>query len=447
MRLPAITLLPLAALPLMRAAPAAVQGEAAQESPLGELIARASAGALPTAAEIAEALLELGPDGARRWFRALDLRRPDRELQFPEEASDVLAPEALAGLRAATAGVPALILAGQEGRDLDQHLVCARVALAILAELGDADQMELVRALGAPHPQADLYSYRPVGVAFRGALSEVLRRDALGFPEATGFYARCHPWMQTFLLRGLGDTRDRHALQALPHLLGAVRELDYMVLTEIGKIAQDVSTPLDEYSLILIREYLSSNDPQERQQAAASLGRLDDYESVSALIDLLKDPHAGVRYSAYWSLQRITTMTINSESRRWRIWFDGETSWWTSEGPALLSTIYGAEELSVVVGAINTCGSKRLFRRQLTPELVPLLGHSEPAVVRMTCSALLSLRATEAVPDLIDVLEQADPQVRERAWTALRGLTGLEDLPPEPGAWRAATSRGSPSAK
>lgn len=402
-------------------------GQEGARSAIVDLVERARGESPPGAGEVADALLAAGESGPALWLRAIDQRRPERVLVFPEEAPDVLDEPALRVLDRVTLEVPAELLRRRNGETPpEEHHLAAAVGLELLAPLATAGELGLAYDLALPHADADR-DYRTVGRALEEVVREVLSRDPAGYPAVEALYAGEGPAApRAYLLRGVGDARTFEALELLARLLGRVDDMDAVVLTQIGNVAQTVRTPLADTTLFRVRTYLASPSADERQQAAYALGRLDDYDAVSELIDLLRDEERGVRQNAYWALREITAMTINAEPRRWRMWFDTETEWWSREAPALLDTIYGASQLPAVVAAINTCGSKRLFRRQLSAELVPLLERPEPMVVRMTCSALFSLRATSAVPALVEALEHPDPEVRRQVRDTLRSLTGVD---------------------
>ena len=412
------------------------------------LIEAARAGVFPSAPQLTDTLLAAGASGCRRWLQELDRRRPTRADIVPEHGIPDLSESSFLGLEAVTHRVPTEILRRLGGPELSPvaRLDASLVGLEILAWQGAGADLALACELASPGEGVEEEDYRPVGDALERAVTQILIEDTSGFLEIEKLFRESHPWVHGFLLRGMAETRSLAALRKLPLLLGKVEGLDAFVLMQVGNVAQHVNTPLDETTLTRLRGFLDASSSTVRRQAAYALGQLDDYDCLEDLITLLTDETEGVRQSAHWSLGKITAMTIQPEPKRWRFWYDSETRWWTDEAPELLATIrQGA--LPEVVAAINTCGAKRLFRRQLYRELAPMLASPELVVVRMTCSSLQSLRATEAVPDLVELLGHGDPQVREQAWLALRQLTGNQDLPAERGAWREALRLGPPSAR
>lgn len=425
-----------------------VQDDGPAQDRFVALIEAARAGVLPSVPQLTDALLSVGAAGTQRWFREFDREQATQAAKGAERSTRVLRESTLRGLEAVTRGVPTEIrrrLGGQE-LSLVARLDAARVGLEILAWQGSGADLALACELATPAEGVEEESYRPLGKALERAVTQILVEDASAFMGVEALFRESHPWVHGFFLRGIAQTHSFPALRKLPVLLGEVEGLDAFVLMQIGNVAQHVNTPLDEATLMRIRAFLGASSSTVRSQAAYALGQLDDYDCLEDLITLLTDEAEGVRQNAHWSLGKITAMTIQPEPKRWRLWFDRETRWWADEAPQILMTIQQGE-LPEVVAAINTCGAKRLFRRELCRELVPMLTSPELVVVRMTCSSLQSLRATEAVPDLVQLLGHRDPRAREQAWLCLRQLTGNEDLPMQAPAWREALRLGPPSAR
>lgn len=438
----------LAGFPCASASAERGQDEAPPQDRIVSLIEAARTGAFPSVQQLADTLLSEGPTGAHRWFQELDGRRPTHGAPDSGDGYRALSESTLHSLEVVTREVPTEIRQRLEGPELSPvaRLDAIRVGLEILAQQGSGEDLALACELAAPGDGTAEEAYRPVGQALERAVAQILIEDTAGFREVEALFRGSHPWVQGFLLRGIAETRSFPALHKLPQFLGKAEGLDTFILTQIGNLAQHVSTPLDDTTLMRIRGFLGASSSTERRQAAYALGQLDDYDCLEELITLLTDEVQAVRQSVHWSLGKITAMTFQPEPKRWRLWYDSETRWWADEAPELLATIRQGE-LPEVVAAINTCGAKRLFRRQLYRELVPMLESPDLVVVRMTCSSLQSLRATEAIPDLVQLLGHADAQVREQAWLGLRQLTGNQDLPAELGAWQKALRLGPPSAR
>ncbi|MDA1264990.1 MAG: HEAT repeat domain-containing protein [Planctomycetota bacterium] len=410
-----------------------------------DLLEAAASGTLPKQEALLEALCERGPEAVEQWRGALALRAADRALVFPEDAPPVLDATTLTGLHELAEGIPALVALRLEDYAAGPRVTAACVALDLLAEHADSTSFDLVLALAKPHPEHTLTDHRPVGKKLSSCVATLLQRDPRGYTRVASAYGNIQEWLDLYLLRGLGEVRSATSMRKLASLLRVKPAWDATVLLELGNVARHVDTPLDDSGARLVRMYLSSHNIEERKQAAITVGRLDDYEAVGDLIDLLADEDRSVRTNAYWALREITAMTINAEPRRWRNWFDDETGWWAEQAPDLL-VYFRHQDSAEVCLAINECAKKRLFRRQLTPALLPMLRHREPTVVRATCSALFALRAADVAEEMILALDRPEPGVREHAHRMLLGLTGLERVEPNVDAWRAALRR-QPSAR
>lgn len=385
---------------------------------------------------LADALLAEGPDAAGAWALALDLRRPGRTPLFPEEAPPALDGATLTQLESLAALVPAELEERLADLDDARALVAAQVGLDLIGVHGDADDLPRCLHLATPRPTHEVAPYREVGGRLAEAVTALLLRDSRAYTRVARSYGMGHEWLDLYLVRSLGGARTSRALQQLPSLLGVVHRLDAAVLVEVGNVARTVEQPLSDGGGLRVRRYLEAIDAEQRKQAAVAVGRLDDYEAVEGLIELLADRERGVRTNAYWALREITAMTIDADPARWRLWFDDETGWWAQEAHGLLAYLDHPDSAEVC-RAINECATKRLFRRELTAPLLPMLRHPDPTVVRAACSALFALRAADAAPAMVGVLERPETEVRAHAHAMLAGLTGRE-LPAEPEAWRAA---------
>ncbi len=414
------------------AVPAQAGGE------LDALIDAAGKGQPVRLKELVDALLSSGPQAAEEWRAALDLRRPGRDLLFPEDAPPLLETADLEALESLTHQVPQALLEREATLKGEEWATAARIGLGLLLDDSSALDLSGYLELATPPDDLEYSTYREVGRALASTLTRRLEHDRSLYSTLARRYGTGHSWLDLFILRGIAETQTYEALQILPSLLHAVPGLDVTVLFEISNVARTVKAPIDDSGLQRIRLYLTSIDADQRKQAALAAGRLNDYESVDPLIDLLDDEQPGVRTNAYWALREITAMTIDATPQRWRTWFDEETGWWAEEASDLLVELK-SPDVARVCRAINECATKRLFRHQLTPPLVELLDHEDPTVVRAVCSALLALRATDAAPQMVRTLEHPDSEVRSHGLAMLRALTGL-GLGPDARAWQGALS-------
>lgn len=395
---------------------------------------------------LTDVILAQGPEGGQEWLGTLEMWRPGQAPLDGQEAREALDGPAISHLEGVTARVPAEIQRRLAGMDVTQWSAASRCGLDLLARSEGAEELDLCLLLAAPHPEVSYSDYRPRGADLRATVTAMLQVDPSSYRLATRRYGAGHPWIDRYLLLGISGTGTVSALQALPSMLKAVPSLDSAVLFEIGSLARTVKAPLDDSAGMRVRMFLGSTSPEERRQAALTVGRLDDYEAVEELVELLGDEDPAVSASAHWALREITAMTINPEPIRWRVWYERETRWWVEDAHDLLAHLEH-EESALVCRSINECARRRLFRRELTPPLLHMLGHKDPNVVRAACSALYALRAIDAAPHMIATLEHGSESVRAHGLAMLRALTGMQ-LTAEPEGWHIALgSPGQPWAR
>lgn len=399
------------------------------ETDVTELLALVRSGFQPSASIVADALVEGGSREVSQW-----LREAPESARLARATLDELNRSTLRELlsrRAAAAG------------DDDLARAVAHAGLMLAGAVGTEEDLALVLTLGRVTEGADSVLWRSVRRELESALQGILARHPRSVRAAARLYAE-QDWPGALsIVRAVAAVEDESTPELLAGLLGLHPRNDGSVLGEIGSTAESTGAGLSTGSLQRVRFYLEASAAFDRRQAAYALGRLDDDQSVPALLDLLTDDDGGVRRVSHWALQRITRMTMAQDEPRWRAWFEEESAWWAIRGRTVAATLRTGDTAAVLVPVINECASKRLFRRALAPELVPLLDHADPAVVRMTCSALLSLRAREAAPAIIELLEADEPEVRTLAWKVLRELTG-QDLPATPAPWRTLLAAGPP---
>ncbi|MCP3917477.1 MAG: hypothetical protein GY711_18185 [bacterium] len=369
-------------------------------------------------------LLELGPGGVALLVETAESK---------DAPGGALHPSQCEGLKRDLRGVPAETARRlRDESHVERRVLLASIGLEVLARAGTARDVELTFELAAPHPAVSRRDHRRIQDDLVATLAEILRREDASHARLSRLFREIPSVNQASLLEAVGDAPSPASMRFLAARLGE-SPLDGLVLTQLGLVALDVATPLDEMSLVRVRPFLRHETATTRSQAAQALGRLDDYGSIAGLIELLADEHAGTRRMAHWSLRSITAMTYSLEPNRWRMWFQNESRWWEERSPAVLERL-NSRRVVDVVAAINEVAKKRLYRRELTPLLVPLLRDRDERIVRMACSALESLRAAGVEPDLVELLRHPEAGVREHAHRTLVRLTGNR-LPPDPNVW------------
>ena len=171
-----------------------------------------------------------------------------------------------------------------------------------------------------------------------------------------------------------------------------------------------------------------------------------DAESVSALVEILADAPEGLRGNAHWALKHISGLEFPDDADRWRLWHEGELSWWESTGKGLLEVL-SAGDKDAIIGALRALARGRLFRDLIRPgveilledpdaevraaaeELMRQLGFSRP-VEAGTVSAAMASRGFRSIPrdqiprGPVPETEAARPP-RSTSFVPLAGLTLL----------------------
>lgn len=396
-------------------APAA--GARAQD--IDTLIEGLEADGVPSAGTVAKALLGEESGEIRRWTHAL-AGLASRE---QAETSYKLTLQALAEILEREAPGPEPSAASLAG-------------LELASLVGTDDDLEVTLRLGRPHEGLESSSRRFLRRQLEKTLTDVISRHPDAIYDAAEL-AKTTNWIEALVLAGaISNVKDQESIRCITSLLGYHMELDQHLLGLLNGLATGLEPATSASTLNTVRRYLDSSLAGERREASLVLGRMDDYESVPSLVARLEDTDSGVSAAAHWALIQITRMTMAPDPPRWNSWFEEESAWWSESGVELTRILRSSDEPSTLVPAIARCSTRRLFRRQLGPELVPLLSHPEPSVVRMTCSALVSLRFGASVPVIVDLLDEADPDVRKTAHQSLLEMTGLV-LPADREAWLA----------
>ncbi len=312
------------------------------------------------------------------------------------------------------------------------------VALALLRERGRAAHLATAVRLACP-AALDTRYHRDLGRAVEDALGAILARDERALGRVRSALGEAHPLVRERLIRALGATRaDVRGLELLGDLLGRYPDQQVTILSEIVSVTSIVRGPFEWSLLHRVRTGLDDPNSAIRRAAVNCLGRMEDHESVSMLVELLADESRGVRECAGWALERITRKAFGTDAERWRVWLVAESRWWRSEAPDLLGTLERGTDVQVIAALAKIAG-RRLYRDELATAVVASLGRREGAVLQVACSTLQGLGSPCAIEALIDLLDHTDPGVEASAQRALTGITG-RTLPPDSGAWRRAVS-------
>jgi len=316
------------------------------------------------------------------------------------------------------------------GRDL---------GLWLLGEVGAGRDFELLVQLAAPLSAPDGPS-RATVLSFGNATEKILARDPSRLWLVFDLFQKAPRVLRTPLIKAIERLDHEDALILLARMLGRVPEMDALILNSVARRGSEEARPVAEEACLSVRKYLRRGDEREELLAIAALGKIEDYDSVSHLMQLVEDGDKGQKRAAFSALRDITGLSLRFEVDLWSRWYEGEMNWWKDQAQTRFSALAGAER-SAVTKAINEISLRRMHRHDLARELLPCLERREPEIVILACRALGLLSSRTVVPDLVRHLDARHSGVRGAAWETLRHITHL-DLPPEAGAWEAVLAEG-----
>lgn len=196
-------------------------------------------------------------------------------------------------------------------------------------------------------------------------------------------------------------------------------------------ISTNYTDPIPEKAVPLLLKVLKDPNPQQRQTAAQSLGKIGRKEALPALIEALQDPDPGVRRQAAWSLGMIGDDSKAARLSLISLLFDPAQD--VREGAAFALAQTGDAEtgLAVLQERLFAPGSsndtKRLAAAALggmaiqasTGVVSRLLQDQNPIVRRWAVAAVADIANREAVAPLSMLLKN-DPNPGVRIEAAFR---------------------------
>jgi len=305
-----------------------------------------------------------------------------------------------------------------------------RAVLAVLERLGAPDDLPL--ALRAAFPPKE--GSQRLDEDLAAASTAILARHPGGARGLPRLVAAAELQAAAALVRGLGGSGRREALDALAALLDAAPDLEQAVLSEIGRLAALLAPPYAGAALRQVRARLESGDPQVVREAALACGRLLDDAALPRLVELLEDPRPGIAEAALFSLRSITSLSLPADRARWQAWLDAEEEWFDTELGSTLARL-GSWNRREVLAGLREVSLRRMRRLELAAEVEPLLHAEDAGVCLAACRALAALGACARLASVIDCLEDEDRALSAEAWLALQSLTGAH-LPRDPAVWR-----------
>lgn len=400
------------------AAPQVTAGGEGQAAAGLESLLTLKASELPSADDLAVALLDAGPERAGAFMGAFEARA------MAIGAKDPALPD-LAALSRRIKAVPAVIerALGHSGIPGAMRNDGVAVALEVARRDPRPASVDLVvRVLGRADGAA---ASGPAVVASRLTpfVTRSMEAGSLGRVQAAALL-RAAPGVLTpsivdGIARGRGTARAAGLLVELMSEFDG--DLDPILLNRVESIARRGTVRLDETLCAVVRRRLDSEVAFIRQEAALAAGAIGDQRAVARLIELLEDETSSVRDVSHSSLRSLTSMTISADPFRWREWHARQTHWWDERGRLLLTRLPEAP-LGELIDLVAEISTKRLFRDEVAAALVPLLRHTDARYVEVVLAALVNLRAPAAIPEISRLRVGGDRRLQRLATDALRAL-------------------------
>jgi hypothetical protein len=136
------------------------------------------------------------------------------------------------------------------------------------------------------------------------------------------------------------------------------------------------------------------------------------------------------------ALRAIAGADLGQDPEAWLAWREREFEWADAHVERVFEELL-ADDPGRVSAAIGELTRHPFFRHDAAAAIAAVVDREDPAIARVACTALVSLRSTRAIPWLVAALDVADEERAELLRSTLRDLTGL-DLPAEAEAWRRA---------
>jgi len=299
-------------------------------------------------------------------------------------------------------------------------------ALASLEKIGDSDSIKtLVNVLKGEDSTMSLKALQSITAILQANQSEYKL-----FQTLENLARESESALKRQILDCLGSSKSRLAVEIILSFLGDWEDgnVRLSAVAAIGRLGFCESSICEA-----IKPLLSGESDHLRREAALSLGRLQDLESVEALMVLLNDESAGVRGNAYWALKNITGLRFPANKQRWNIWWKNESDKARKEREEILSKLMTGTRQEML-DALSKAGQIKLGRKEVINVLIEFVEHGDPAVRKLTCGALASLKAREAASKLLRILADPQQEVVQAAHSALKEITGL-DLPADRKKW------------
>ena len=307
-----------------------------------------------------------------------------------------------------------------------------RAAIECLTPCATAGELVLLVRLATPQGAP---ASAPLRGALRAALVATLARDARAFGELVPAWRQARIELRPELLAAVAAAGDAAGLELLAWVATFEGdEHDRALADACERIAPAAPTHEQREQLETLCALLDSPDTVCVQTLSVALARARVETALPAWIRLLAAESRGTRLRARQSLEELSGLELGSDPDRWRNWYEAESTWLETRGPAVLAQLVSAD-VTEVLAALREVAERRQQRDELALWVAPQLEHEAPNVRQAAIVVLEQLGSPEALPALAAALADEEPSVARAAWSALRALTGKE-LPPDEELWR-----------
>lgn len=305
--------------------------------------------------------------------------------------------------------------------------------LRMLEHFGRSEELELVVRVTEDELRGRSAS-TSLDTMLRETVTSILERDPDGFDWMVKLTRHAPDEVAVTLALAVADVGSPRGLGTLAELLGWDAEFDQVALRQIGRLAESCAGPVEESVRDATRRLLSADEIPLVREAVVAAGRIEDFEAMESLVDLLEHPDPSVRKACVWSLSRLSGLSFAADPTRWHAWLGMERRWMLGTGPVLVAEL-SSPDAAVVIHALNELSRRRYRRGEVAGWILPTLQDHREKVRGLACTALGRLGAREALPSLVTALDDPVEEVAIEAWTALQAISG-HSLPPDPQVWR-----------
>ena len=225
------------------------------------------------------------------------------------------------------------------------------------------------------------------------------------------------------------------SLEVLGETLAERPRFVTVVVPHVRRLARRYPTLVSDALRDRIRwRFEDGGTAPERTELVLALGAVRDWDSVGALVDMLRADDPSLRRAAHSALEGMTGLGLSDRFEDAASWLSQEERWFDGDLDRLVTDLHEGN-LGAITAALSEISSHRYRGGDLAMEVGALL-HSESLLVRQrACHALGALGAPEAIEPLIERLGDDDDGVRAAALVALGTLTD-QDLGEDAEAWR-----------